>query len=111
MRKFFLIIAAIGIITVFTNWGFLIHRTVNQMAVYELPKKMRPFFYRNMAYLVKESVRPDERRNTDRTEATKHFIDFEAYGDSAAWKMPWNWEEAVEKYSKDTLLKYGHALM
>jgi hypothetical protein len=53
-------------------------------------------------------VRPDERRNTDKTEATKHFIDFEAYGDSAAWKMPWTWEEAVAKYSKDTLLKYGH---
>jgi hypothetical protein len=61
MRKYFLITAAIGIIAVFTSWGFLIHRTVNQMAVYELPKKMRPFFYRNMAYLVKESVRIPQR--------------------------------------------------
>ncbi len=108
MRKWLGLVIAICFITAFCSWGFLIHRTINQLAVYELPKTMRPFFYKNMRYLVKESVRPDERRNTDKTEASKHFIDFEAYGDSAAWKAPWNWEEAVQKYSKDTLEEYGY---
>ena len=61
-----------------------------------------------MEYLVNNAPRPDVRRNQDSTEATKHFIDLEAYGDSAAWKMPLYWNDAVAKYSKDTLLKYGY---
>lgn len=91
----------------FGNWGFLVHRTINQLAIYQLPKSMQPFFYTNREYLVKHSVRPDLRRNEDPTEAPKHFIDLEPFGDSAAWKMPHTWDSAVTLYSKDTLVKYG----
>ncbi len=91
-----------------SGWGFLVHRTVHQLAVYQLPKQVQIFFYDNMDYLVKHSVRPDLRRNADKTEDTKHFIDFEIYEDSAAWKMPFDWNLAVKKYTKDTLLKYGY---
>jgi hypothetical protein len=91
-----------------TSWGFLVHRTVNQLAVYELPKIPRAFFYSNMDYIVKHSVRADLRRNEDSAEDTKHFIDFEAFGDSAAWKMPMSWGDAVRLYSKDSLIKYGY---
>ncbi|HSU26741.1 MAG TPA: zinc dependent phospholipase C family protein [Chitinophagaceae bacterium] len=91
-----------------SSWGFLVHKTVNQLAVYQLPIKMRPFFFSNMNYIVENAIRPDQRRNTDSTEAPKHFIDLEAYGDSAAWKMPMDWDQAVKQYSKDTLLKYGY---
>jgi hypothetical protein len=84
------------------------HRTITQLSVYQLPADMQPFFHQNMDYIVKYSVRPDERRNADSTEATKHFIDFEAYGENAAHQMPMQWETAVARYSKDTLLKYGH---
>lgn len=61
-----------------------------------------------MDYLVKQSVRADQRRNEDPTEASKHFIDLEIFGDSAAWKMPLYWNEAVSKFKKDTLIKYGY---
>jgi hypothetical protein len=81
---------------------------VNQLAVYELPKTLRMFFYTNMDYLVRESVRADLRRSDDSTEDTKHFINLESFGDSAAWKMPPEWQEAVQKYSKDSLLKHGY---
>lgn len=91
-----------------SSWGFLVHRTVNQLAVYELPSGMQPFFYKNMEYIVRYSVRPDQRRNEDATEATKHFIDLEIFGDSAAWKMPLQWAEAQQRYTKDSLLKYGY---
>lgn len=90
------------------SWGFLVHRTVNQLAVYQLPKGMQGFYYKNMDYVVKNSVRPDQRRNEDPSEATKHFIDLEAFGDSAAWKMPMDWETAVKEYSRDSLIKYGY---
>ncbi len=96
------------VIVILCSWGFLVHRTVNQLAVYELPSGMQKFFYRNMDYIVRYSVRPDQRRNEDATEATKHFIDSEIFGDSAAWKMPLQWQAAQDRYSRDTLLKYGY---
>ena len=79
------------------SWGFLVHKTAHQLAVYELPKEVQSFFYKNMEYLVTNAPRPDMRRNSDPTEATKHFIDLEAFGDSAAWKMPLHWNDAVAK--------------
>lgn len=90
------------------SWGFLIHRTVSQLAVYQLPRQMQPFFYEHLDEVVKYAIRPDERRSSDPKEGPKHFIDFESYGDSAAWKMPENWSAAVQRYSKDSLLKYGY---
>jgi hypothetical protein len=90
------------------SWGFLGHRTIHQLAIYELPGGMQYFFHHNMNYLVKNSVRPDLRRNDDPLEAPKHFIDLEMYGDSAAWRMPLTWDAAVKKFGKDSLLKYGY---
>ncbi|MGC4036832.1 MAG: zinc dependent phospholipase C family protein [Chitinophagaceae bacterium] len=102
----FILIAFISVCC--CSWGFLVHRTVNQLAIYELPKAMRPFFYENKDSIALNAPRPDQRRNIDPTEATKHFIDIEAYGDSAEWKMPMGWSEAAKQYSTDTLLKYGY---
>jgi hypothetical protein len=90
------------------SWGFLAHRTAQQLAVYELPKELCSFFYKNMDYLQYNSVRPDIRRDKDKAEGPKHYIDFESYGDSASYKMPWQWNEAVKKFSKDTLQEYGY---
>jgi hypothetical protein len=91
-----------------SSWGFLMHRTITQLAIYQLPKAMQPFFFENKDYLVKYSVRPDDRRTTDPAEASKHFIDLEAFGDSAAWKMPLQWDDAVKRYTSDSLVKYGY---
>ncbi len=91
-----------------SGWGFLVHRTIHQLAIYELPDPVRSFFYKNMENLVLNAPRPDIRRNGDSTEAPKHFIDFEMYGDHAAHKMPMSWKKAIQQYSKDSLLKYGY---
>ncbi len=108
MRKSLFTVGAFVMVMVCSSWGYLVHRTVNQLAIYELPSSIRPFFYQNKEYLVKHSVRPDERRNTDTTEASKHFIDLEIFGDSAAWKLPQTWQELVQRFPKDTILKYGY---
>ena len=109
MGKYFLrSIVFIIAIAFLSSWGFLVHRAINQLAIYELPKPMQAFFYTNRKYLVNNAPRPDQRRNQDSTEAPKHFIDIEVYGDSAAWKMPLKWDDAVKKYGKDTLIKYGY---
>jgi hypothetical protein len=107
MKKISIFLAATAIMFL-SSWGFLVHRTSTQLAVYQLPKPMRAFFHEGLPYLVKNSVRPDQRRNDDSTEAPKHIIDLEEYGDSAAWKMPLTWKEALEKYPFDTLRKHGY---
>lgn len=88
------------------SWGFLVHRTTTQLAIYQLPKSLRNFYFSNAAELVKLSTAPDERRNKDSNEATKHFIDLEAFH-TPIDEMPIFWDAAVAKFSKDTLLKYG----
>jgi hypothetical protein len=105
---FFKAVLLLALLITLNSWGFLVHKTVGQLAVYELPKKMRPFFHRNMDTLVKQIIQPDLRRSSDSTEAPRHFIDLEKYGDSAAWKMPLHWTDAVSRYTKDTLNKYGY---
>lgn len=91
-----------------SGWGFLVHRTIHQLAIYELPEPISAFFYKNMENLVSNAPRPDNRRNEDSTEATKHFIDFEMYGEDAAHKMPTEWQKAVQLFTIDSLLKYGY---
>ena len=90
-----------------SSWGFLVHRTVNQLAVYGLPKKMQAFFYTHMDSLVYNAPRPDQRRNVDPAEGNKHFLDGEYYGDNAFDIIPHKWEDAMAKYTADTLKKYG----
>jgi len=90
-----------------SSWGFLVHRTVNQLAIYSLPAPLQSYFHNEMAYLVENAPRPDIRRNTDKTEDTKHFIDLEMFGPKAAYDMPMDWGSAVKKYGVDSLKKYG----
>lgn len=109
MKRTFLLPVFFGLIVlVCSSWGFLVHRTVNQLAVYQLKGDLQEFFFENRESLVYNAPRADTRRNTDSTEATKHFIDLEAFGDSAAWKMPYGWNDAVKLYNKDSLIKYGY---
>ncbi|HVU54622.1 MAG TPA: zinc dependent phospholipase C family protein [Puia sp.] len=107
-RIHFSLIVGLLLILACSSWGFLVHRTVAQLAIYELPSSMRAFFWKNKDSIVSQSVRPDVRRNSDKTEGPRHFIDIENYGDSAEWKMPLTKAEAIRIYSLDTLHKYGY---
>jgi hypothetical protein len=105
-----LIVSAVllGIVLVSSSWGFLVHKTTHQLAVYQLPVPLQSFFYTHIDNVVSNSVRPDQRRNSDPTEATKHFIDLEMFGPDAADKMPFEWDKAVAMFTKDSLIKYGY---
>jgi hypothetical protein len=108
LKRFKVLVILAVIMVMAGSWGFLVHKTVHQLAVYELPKGMTPFFYQNIDYLVSNAPRPDMRRNQDSTEATRHFIDLEMYEKEGGKKMPEDWQAAVKVYSKDSLLKYGY---
>lgn len=88
-------------------WGFFAHQRINRLAVFCLPEQMQAFFKRNIVYLTENAVNPDRRRGSVKDEAPKHYIDIDVYGDSALWKMPRRWKDAVAKYTEDTLQEYG----
>lgn len=93
--------------TELTAWGFYAHRLLNRQAVYSLPPEMMVFFKKHLGYLSEKAVNPDRRRYAVKGEAEKHFIDLDAYGDSALYQLPHAWKEAVDLYGEDSLRKHG----
>ena len=88
-------------------WGFFAHQKINRLAVFTLPPEMIGFYKKNIQYITEKAVNPDKRRYVVKAEAPRHYIDLDVYGDSAVYKMPRYWKDAVEKYSEDTLNAYG----
>lgn len=89
------------------RWGFYAHRKINRLAVFTLPPEMIGFYKQNIRYITEKSVNPDMRRYVNPTEASRHYIDLDVYGDSALDILPRYWQQAVEKFSEDTLKAYG----
>jgi len=108
LKRFFYIILFLSLPQLaLINWGFFAHQKINRLAIFTLPEEMVGFYKHNIHYITENAVNPDRRRYAVKGEAPRHFIDIDAYGDSAVYKMPRYWDSAVEKYSEDTLLTYG----
>jgi hypothetical protein len=90
-----------------SSWGFLVHKTVNQLAVYNLPAPLQGFFHDNMEYLVENAPRPDNRKRFDKTEGAKHILDIERYGINAINNMPLDLNTAIKRYTLDSLRSHG----
>ncbi|MVN21046.1 zinc dependent phospholipase C family protein [Mucilaginibacter arboris] len=90
-----------------SSWGFFAHKSINHSAVFILPKGMIGFYKNNINYLTDHAVDPDKRRYVDPIEAPRHFLDADYYGSFPFDSIPQQWNEAVDKYSADTLNKYG----
>jgi len=88
-------------------WGFYAHQHINRLAIFTLPPELMPFYKEHLRYLVEHSVDPDQRRYAVANEAPRHFIDLDNYGDSAVYKLPRYWKDAVEKIGEDSLMKHG----
>jgi hypothetical protein len=86
----------------FCSWGFLVHRSITQTAIYSLPDEMQMFYFKNMKELVKTSVDPDIRQKDDPTEKTKHFIDLDAPLFNKK-SIPDKWELATKKFGEPNL--------
>ncbi|MBT6809236.1 MAG: S1/P1 Nuclease [Flavobacteriales bacterium] len=88
-------------------WGFFAHKRVNKYAVFTLPEELIGFYKHNIEYVEEHSVDPDKRRYALKEEAPRHYIDIDHYGENPFEKMPRKWNDAVAKYSEDTLQAYG----
>jgi hypothetical protein len=91
----------------FELWGFYGHQKINGLATFTLPIEMIGFYKHYILYITEKSVTSDMRRYIMPEEAARHYIDMDVYGDSALHKMPRYWNQAVEKYTEDTLNAYG----
>lgn len=89
------------------SWGFYAHQRINRLAVFTLPPEMAGFYKKHIRYITENAVNPDKRRYAVPTEAPRHYIDLDVYGDSALYKLPRYWQQAVTKYTEDTLMAYG----
>lgn len=61
----------------------------------------------NIDFLSQHAVDPDKRRYMMPEEAPRHYIDIDRYGKYPFDSMPRKWEEAVAKFSEDSLRANG----
>jgi hypothetical protein len=93
-----------------TSWGFYAHKTINYSAVFTLPRELFRFYKPNIDYIREHAVRADQRRYVNPNEAPKHYIDVDAYESAVPLDtLPMMWNDAVNTFSRDTLLKHGIA--
>jgi Zinc dependent phospholipase C len=88
-------------------WGFYAHKKINQLAVFLLPPEMMVLYKPQIDFLSEHAVDPDKRRYAIPQEGPRHYIDIDHYGTYPYDSLPRKWNEAVAKYSEDSLNKYG----
>lgn len=101
------IITGLLLITICSSWGFFAHYRINRLAVFTLPKAMAGFYKANIRFITEHAVSADKRRYVDSSEAPHHYLDADHYGKNPFRLIPKRWNDAVVKYSEDTLTKYG----
>lgn len=107
MKKLILFIFFICISIKSFCWGFYAHKTINHYAVFLLPPQMVKFYKPNIDFITEHAVDPDKRRYAVAAEGSRHYIDLDHYGDYPFNTVPRRWSDAVEKFGRDTLEKYG----
>lgn len=88
-------------------WGFYAHKKINNYAVYLLPPQMLVLYKPQIDFLTQHAVDPDMRRYAMQEEAARHYIDIDHYGNYPFESLPRKWNDAVAKFSEDSLKKYG----
>lgn len=107
LNKSFQILISGSLLLLLSSWGFFSHQKINRLAVFILPTELIGFYKSNINYISEHAVDPDKRRYADSLEAPRHFLDADHYGKHPFDSIPQKWDDAVIKYSKDTLMAYG----
>ncbi len=97
----------VGSIVTLHAWGFWGHHKVNRLAVFTLPDPLKAFYKKHIDFITDHAVDPDLRRNLNKSEGVRHFVDADYYGKTPFDSMPKLWKDASRKYKADTLMKYG----
>jgi hypothetical protein len=92
------------------KWGFFGHKRINRIATFTLPPEMFGFYKEHIEFLTEHAVDPDKRRYAVDGEAQRHYIDIDHYvkeGEDPFEIVPEGWNDAIEKFTEDTLQAYG----
>lgn len=89
------------------GWGFYAHRKINYYAVFLLPPEMIALYKPQISFLAEHAVDPDMRRYAVPEEGPRHYIDIDRYGKYPYDSLPRKWNDAVARYTEDTLITYG----
>jgi hypothetical protein len=68
---------------------------------------MMALYKPQLDFLTEHAVDPDKRRYAIPEEAPRHYIDIDHYGQYPYDSLPRKWNDAVGKYTADSLNKYG----
>jgi hypothetical protein len=68
---------------------------------------MASFYKANIDFITEHAVSADKKRYVDSTEAPRHYLNADHYGKKPFTKIPQRWNDAVIKYSEDSLNKQG----
>ncbi|MFN8288998.1 MAG: zinc dependent phospholipase C family protein [Chitinophagaceae bacterium] len=107
MKRFFVLMVLVCLSTPSFCWGFYAHKKINYHAVFLLPPEMLVLYKPNIDFLTEHAVDPDKRRYLVTAEGPRHYIDIDRYGKYPFDSLPRKWNEAVTKYSADTLEAHG----
>ncbi len=107
MRKIFTLALLLLLAHTSFCWGFYAHRKINYLAVFLLPPEMMVLYKPYIGFLEEHAVDPDKRRYALPEEGPRHYIDIDQYGVYPYDSLPRKWNDAVAKYSEDTLNAHG----
>ena len=88
-------------------WGFYAHQKINFYAVFLLPPQMMVLYKSQINFLFEHAVDPDKRRYAVEAEGPRHYIDLDRYGQYPFDSLPKKWEDAVMKFTEDSINKHG----
>lgn len=106
IRMCFTVIVLLVSIPVY-SWGFYAHRKINYYAVFLLPPEMIRLYKPQIGFLEEHAIDPDKRRYAVQQEGPRHYIDMDRYGTYPYDSLPRKWNDAVAKFSEDSLNKHG----
>jgi hypothetical protein len=107
MRRLLLALCLLFISQQCFCWGFFAHQKINYYAVFLLPPEMMVLYKPNIQFITEHAVDPDKRRYAVAEEGPRHYIDIDHYGKHPFDSLPRKWEDAVAKYSQNTITENG----
>lgn len=94
-------------------WGKKGHEGVNNRAIEALPDELRDLIEPFAAEIESHAMDADHEKDNDKgrpedqKERPRHFLDIDAYGDYPFTELPEDYDAAVKKFGKDTVLDRG----
>ena len=107
LRRYFCILFLLAFHHTAFCWGFFAHKKINYYSVFLLPPQMIIFYKPHIQFITDHAVDPDKRRYIQAKEGAHHYLDIDHYGKYPFDSLPHKWNDAVKKFSEDTLNRYG----